>query len=354
MATIRDVAKSAGVSTATVSNVLNGRSERVSAETRERVLASVRTLKYRPTALEKNQKAILSQNLGVLVTDLTEGPLTRHGYFRDILEGALEASAMRGWSVTIFVQRMWYDVGQAVRRSYDGRCDGLIMVAPQPGNEIVQILQERGTHLVLVGSTPWLSNVSCVDIDNAAVGQQAARHLIDLKHRRLAYLSHGWEQVSSIERREAFFQEAKKAGIGDVTHIAVTRSESVKTDAEIIVDRLTSERTPPTGLFCWHDGLGAPLVAELSKRGYPVPEKFSVISVDDAPEATEVTPQLTTFANPLREIGKRAAKMIIDRLTESRETTEIVRFSSELIVRESTGLAPSQTSDPLEELINSR
>jgi LacI family transcriptional regulator len=107
MATIREVAKAAGVSTATVSNVLNGRLERVSTETQERVLATVRALKYRPTALEKNQKAILTQNVGVIVPDLTEGPLRRHNYFRNILDGVLESAALRGWSVTIFIERMW-------------------------------------------------------------------------------------------------------------------------------------------------------------------------------------------------------------------------------------------------------
>jgi DNA-binding LacI/PurR family transcriptional regulator len=343
MANLRDVARVSGVSTATVSNVLSGRSDKVSPETRERVLAAVRALKYRPTPLEQNQKAILSQNLGVLVPDLTEGPLTRHGYFRNVLDGVLEAAALRGWSITIFVERMWDNVGHAVRRSYDGRCDGLIMVAPQPGNEIIQTLHERGTPLVQVGSTPWLSNVSCVDIDNRAVGAMAARHLIGLNHRSLAYVGHEREPVSSVERREGFFQEAIRSGICEkqIAWLVVPRRNDIGgREGELVVQQLLEMREPATGLFCWHDGLGLPVSKELAKRGCRVPEHFSIISVDDAPESLAAVPPLTTFRNPLHEIGKRAAKMIIDRLVDGLDTAEIVRFAPDLIIRESTGPAP--------------
>jgi len=343
MASIRDVARAAGVSPATVSNVLNGRTEKVSPETRDRVLATVRELRYRPTALEHRQKAILTQNLGVMVSDLTEGPLVRHGYFRNVLDGVLEGAALKGWSLTIFVQRMWYDVGQAVRRSYDGRCDALVMVAPQPGNEVVQLLSERGTPLVFIGSTPWVSGISLVDLDNEAVGREAARHLVGLKHRRLAYIGYENEQVSSVERREAFFREAAELGIPatQVHWVRVARiGEDASFDGELAVRQVLSMRSAPTGLFAWHDGLAGPLVQELMRFGRRVPEDFSVISVDDAPEALDVSPKLTTFSNPLHDIGRRAATMIIDRLTEGTEGVEFIRFSPRLILRESTGNAP--------------
>jgi LacI family transcriptional regulator len=342
MASIRDVARVAQVSTATVSNVLNGRSEKVSAETRERVLAAVRSLRYRPTPLEDKQKAILSQNLGVMVPDLTV-PLGSHEYFRKVLDGVMETAALRGWSTTIFVQRMWYDVGQAVRRSYDGRCDGLVMVAPQPGNEVVQHLHERGTLVVLVGTTPWLSGVSSVDIDNEAIGVAAARHLVSLRHKRLAYVGHQLEQVSSIERRESFFNEAKRLGIPEDRFQWIRPGHDERgSDAERVVRELLSLADRPTGLFCWHDGLALPLLAELRLASCRVPEEVSVISVDDSPEDESSNPTLTSFRNPVSELGRRAAQMIIDRLVEGRDATEIVRYPSELRIRMSTGPAPAR------------
>jgi LacI family transcriptional regulator len=343
MANLRDVAKAAGVSVATVSNVLNGRLDRVSTETRERVLAAVRALKYRPTPLEKGQQAILSHNLGVLIPDLTEHPITRQGYFRNVLDGILEAAAFRGWSITIFVQRMWDDVGHVVRRSYDGRCDGIIIVAPQPGNEVVQTLSDRGSPVVQIGSTPWLPHVSSVDIDNLAVGARAAQHLIGLGHRNLAYVGHRSEQISSAERREAFFEEATRHGIPepDLTFFAIPRERGGLSEAGYVARRIQELSDCPTGIFCWHDGLGVPLVNEFSRLGMRVPEQFSVLSVDDSPESETSSPPLTSFCNPLPEIGKRAARMIIDRLTEGMDAAEVVRFAPELIVRSSTGPAPA-------------
>jgi len=342
MASLRDVAKSAGVSIATVSNVLNGHSEKVSLETRERVLASVRQLRYRPTPLEHNQKAISSQNLGVVVPDFAIGSLTNNRYFRDILDGVIEGAGVKGWSITIFLQNVWADVGLTVRRSYDGRCDGLIIVAPQPGHELVQTLHERGTPVVLVGTTPWLNNISLVDVDNTAIGVQAVRHLTSLNHRRLAYVGHEQEQISSIERREGFFMEAARAGIPkeDIHWISVPRMESEVVVARAAVQQMMSLSRPPTGLLCWHDGLATHVVSELRRSNFAVPGQVSVVSVDDAEEATRCDPPLTTFKNPLVEIGKRASRMLIEKLTEGNDATEFVRFSPEIIVRQSTGPAP--------------
>lgn len=342
MASIRDVAKEAGVSIATVSNVLNGRSDKVGFETKAKVLAAVRQLRYRPTPLEHKQKAIVNQNLGVMVPDLTEAPLTKNAYFRNIVDGVLEAAAMSGWSMTIFAQRMWDNVGHTVRRSYDGRCDGLVMVSPEPGNEVVQTLHERGTPLVLVGSTPWMGHLSCVDVDNAGIGAAAARYLIELGHKNLAYVGHDREQVSSIERRVSFTEEAMRLGIPDnrIRWMVVPRHTSNGCEGEAVVHELLENPAPPTGILCWHDGLAEPLVKSLILAGYGVPKHFSVIGVDDSPEALHCSPSITSFTNPTYEQGKRAAKMIIERLIEGSHTEQVVRFGSNLVIRESTGPAP--------------
>ena len=107
MATIREVARHAGVSIGTVSKVLNGSDERVDPEAKLRILASIRTLRYKPPPFEKNQRASVSNNLAMIVPDLFEHPLLRHGYAHRILDGVLERSAFRGWSVTIFAATMW-------------------------------------------------------------------------------------------------------------------------------------------------------------------------------------------------------------------------------------------------------
>jgi len=338
MATIRDVAKMSGVSTATVSNVLNARNDRVSLETREKVLAAVRALKYRPTALEQNQKAILTQNVGVMVPDLTQSPLLRHAYFTAILDGVVEVAAFRGWSVTIFVHNMWDDVGHAIRRSYDGRCDGLIVIAPQPGHEVVQTLHERGTPLMLVGTTPWLPHVSSVDIDNVATGRIVAEHMLALGHRRFAYAAELKEHVSSQERARGFQSAVCEAG-GEYVRLTAKEGPEIKELAERIV-AMGDDR--PTAFFGWHDTFALRLMEALQAHGLRAPEDFSVAGVNDTVDGREAKPALTTVNNPLGLIGRHAATRFLDRLTSgtATDTEEIVRFAPELIVRASTGPAP--------------
>ncbi len=343
MASLRDVAQLCGVSTATVSNVLNSRNERVSLETRQRVLAAVRELKYRPTALEKNQKAIRTQNLGVMVTDITKNPITRHGYFREVLDGIMEGAMFRGFSVTIFAEKLWDDLGLAVRRSYDGRRDGLIVIAPSTENETVAVLQERGTPLILIGATATRPGVSSVDIDNEQVGIIAAKHLLDLGHRSFAFLGDKTIVVSALEREVAFRNQLLAEGIPAERY----RANWMRDGGLLIPDLVRSWRgqgsARPTGFLIWHDAMAASFIEACRSEGIDIPEDLSIVGVDDSPEGLTCEPQITSVPQPLHLIGKRAANILIDRLAEPDLPDEVVRFSVELTIRGSTGPARDQS-----------
>jgi DNA-binding LacI/PurR family transcriptional regulator len=342
VATIREVAKAAGVSTATVSNVLNGRSDRVSSATKDRVLATVRQLKYRPTPMEKDQKAIMAQNIGLLVPNLKATHVATNSYFHSIFDGVLESAAVRGWSVTIFVQNLWYDSGKAIRRSYDGRCDGLILIAPQKEDEIVGSLVERGTPLLMVGSTPWFSGVSCVDIDNRLVGETAFRHLFNLGHRSFAFLGEVPGQVSSFERRSGFFDSARASKVPEecLFFESVSYHRDDLDGGVQYLRKLISRPEAPTGIFCWHDRLATFLVRAAKHGGFRIPQDFSILSVDNSDESQTCDPPLTTFVNPLLDIGRRAGAIMVDALTHGSDEVQIVRLPSQMLVRESTGPAP--------------
>jgi DNA-binding LacI/PurR family transcriptional regulator len=330
MATIREVAKHAGVSIGTVSKVLNGSDERVDPASKERILESIRTLRYKPPPFEKNQKAAIANNIGLIVPHLTEHPLIRQGYVHLLLDGILELAAFRGWSVTIFAQTMWDNVGNAVRRQYDGRCDGLIVVAPQPEHDIVPSLHRRGAPLVQIGSTAWLQGVSSVDIDNHEVGRIIARHFLDLGHKNIGFIAIPREQVSSVERFEGFTEILGEKA----TRFVVGREEGIEGFA-IRFAQLGASR--PTAIMTWHDGLAIELIRALREIGLRVPEDVAVASVDDSLDAQSPDMSLTTVPNPLYEIGTRAAAMTIDRVLDHSLPQEIIKLPPRLIVRESSG-----------------
>jgi LacI family transcriptional regulator len=341
MATIRDVANHCGVSTATVSHVLNGRVDRVGQDTRERVLAAVRQLRYRPPALEDKQKAILTRNLGVIVPDITKNPLLQHGYFCNVLDGVLEAALFRGWSTTIFAERMWDDLGHAIRRSYDGRCDGLVVIAPSVNSDLVTFLQQRGTPMVLVGTTATLEGVSSVDIDNVAAGATVAQHFLDLGHRRFAFLGRNRLTASSLEREQGFRTALLAAGIParDIHHFS---HEEYGEDVASAVLAMREE-VRPTAVLGWHDNSAIQAIRIFREHGLRVPEDVSVMGIDSSPESALCEPPLTTLRQPLPNLGKRAANLLIDKVEDHTHPDEVVRVSVEFILRRST--APVRQSD---------
>jgi len=340
MATLRDVASLSGVSTATVSNVLNARHDRVSAETRERVLAAVRKLRYKPTALEKNQKAILTRNLGVVVPDITKHPLLLHGYFRECLDGIMEGAMFRGWSVTVFALKMWDDLGFAIRRTYDGRCDGLIVIAPSKDNETVSTLQERGVPLVLVGTTATKPGISSVDIDNEATGASIANYFVAEGHRKFAFVGDRKNVTACLERERGFSIALKSAGVRIDSYQTFWR-DSLPMDFDLLAKTISGMGDDrPTAIFGWHDNTAVRVLEALQNEGLRVPKDVSVAGVDGSPESRACRPTLTTVPQHLHTLGKRAVGMLIDRLGEDSIPDEVVRFSTELILAESSGPAP--------------
>ncbi len=334
MATIRQVASHAGVSIGTVSKVINGLDEKVDPSTKERIWMSIRGLRYKLPAFEQNQKVAISQNLGMIVPDLTEQPLLRHGYVHLLLDGVIEVSALRGWSVTIFADKMWDNVGNAVRRKYDGRCDGLIVVAPQPDHGIVSSLNQRGTPIVQIGTTAWLDDVSSIDLDNQEVGRMVARHFLSLGHRRLGFVTGHREQISSSERFEGY----REVGGEEVCRLVIERDEGYAAFAKRFVEM---GKCRPTALMGWHDGILLGIFPHLRSEGLEIPRDLSLAGVDRTLEFPNASLNLTSIVNPVGEIGRKAAAMAIDRVLDPDLGREIIKLPTVLVVGDTSSCPPN-------------
>jgi LacI family transcriptional regulator len=359
MASVREVAKLSGVSISTVSRVLNGDNQKVSDQTRERVLAAVRELRYRPPARDEGQQSVRTQNIGVLVPDLARRPLTTNLYFAGLYEGILEAASMSGWSTTVFVERMWTDVSSSLRRTYDGHCDGLIAIAPEAKGTTVQAFWERGTPMVFVGTTSDLPQVSSVDIANTESARKAVQRLVDMGHRRIAYVGATEGIVSSKERATGYREAVRPLGYERVfftagstraasdrdRHLTMGGQEVVSEDGltlsnlrwgEDLVRRVFCGDDRPTAIIAWNDVLGHDLVTSAHLIGLEVPRDFSVLTYDDSVDAHVCVPPLTTYRQPLNEIGRRSFEMLLKRIDDPDLPEERVLFEPDLIVREST------------------
>jgi DNA-binding LacI/PurR family transcriptional regulator len=338
MATIREVAKACGVSTATVSHVLNGRFERVGEETRVRVLTKMREMGYRPPPMEERQKAINTRNLGLMAENLSYSPIFTNSYFAYVLDGILEAAGLQGWSTTIFIQRMWHaNIGHAIRRNYDGRCDGLLLLAPASESETVNLLHERGIPMVMIGATSWLKGISSVDIDNKATAAAAATYLIEKGHSRIGYIAAGYRSISSREREDGYRQAMASAGLEIRSEWVFNKWDLRDQWPDGLVDSFLEMPigVRPTAFVGWNDVLASDVVNALIQRGISVPKDVSIVSIDDGPEAGKCIPPLTTFRQPLQLIGKRSVELLIDHIGDGGRFAETVRFSTHLVERQS-------------------
>lgn len=341
MATLTDVARKSGASIATVSRVINGQPGLVADDTRERVLAAVRELRYRPTPNRVRQRSAATQNLAVILGDIEPRALTREPYFLGLFEGMLDEAAANGYSLTVHVQRLWKEAEKAVRHRFDGHCDGAIAVAPLETDELTRSLWDRGTPLVTLGADLGLAGVAVVDVDNVAAGERAVRLLQAEGHRQIAYLGVTDRIVSSRERREGCLRAAASVP-GLVLH-----AYSVGEDATERGIPLESDRTPgwiadalerafaadpaPTGLVCWNDSLARQAISALRASGKRVPEDVSVVGFDDTGG------ELTSLRQPLYDLGRTAVTALLGLVSGEPAPISSLRLPAELIVRESVG-----------------
>lgn len=320
---------------ATVSNVLNGRQERVGLATRDRVLAAVRELGYQPTVARQSRSQL--KTVGLFVGNLGPSPVVENTYFGMILEGVLESLSPLGYATSVYVERLWLKSGEKFRQRYDGRCDAAIFVAPELQSELLRQLHERGMPIVVVGTTVSELSLPTVDIDNEAVGRKKAEHLYGLGHRWVAYLAPDEDQASIQERFGGFRMEFLERGAPPPRLYQPKGVEFEALAGKYVQEWLRHEPTSrPTALAAWNDDLARRLLDQFKEAGVQVPGHVSVIGCDDSAQAAEAHPPLTTVRQPLSQIGKRAASLVLRNLESSEASLETVRYIPELILRESS------------------
>jgi LacI family transcriptional regulator len=340
MTTIRDVAAACGVSPMTVSLVLNNRG-RVSAETRERVLQAVRDLDYRPGVSESSSRRKPMNVLGVMA-DAENASLTRPGYFNSVLNGLLAATDHFEQHVLLFTRtRQILDPYVNIRQFCDGRCDGLVVLGAQDGSELVEAIHLRGFPMVMIGASAREA-IPNVDLDNLAAGARMTRTLLDLGHRRIAFVG-GPDFVKSARlRHEGYRQALKDWGIEcepalEVLNIIWPHEGALQIHSML---ELPAGRRP-TAVFGWNDGAAIGVIHVAQSLGLRVPADLSVLGIDNDPQGAECHPALTTLRQPYGKIGQAAVELLLAQVRDSSTQIHHLTFPGDLIVRKSTAPPPT-------------
>lgn len=329
-ATIRDVARAAGVGLGTVSRVLNN-SPLVSAATRQRVLDVIAELHYSPSQIAR------SFALGKTLTVATIAPFFTRPSVIERLRGIEATLAGQGYNLVVYNVETVERRDSALRDVPRGdRHDGVLIISLSLHAPEVQALQSAGLPVILIDT--MVDGMPCVGIDDVSAGQLATRHLLELGHRRIGFIGDSGEYTapfnftSSLERQRGYRLALAAAGLSP--HPGDERvGFHGRFEARVLARELLAEPDPPTALFAASDTQALGVLEAARDLGIPVPSALSVVGFDDIDAAEYLG--LTTVRQPLYETGARGTELLFMMIAGQLPTiTE--RLPVELVVRGTT------------------
>lgn len=340
MPTIQDVARYCGVSKATISRVLNNRPGRVSLETRGRILQAIRDLNYRPVRGHRDASAPLSITLGI-AGGLPGSELLNSGYHRSVVNSILASIANSRQMALMFNDYLWTgDATANIRRYCDGRCEGIILIAPPLDLPLIARLQERGFPFVLVNYSDQGGLLPYCDIDNIPCAITAVNELINHGHRRIAFISGPSTSSASLQREEGVRLALAEAGIPVIPDFISPPTENYGDERIWLLSVLSMPRhLRPTGIFCFSDKIAEVAMKVAAELKLNVPVDLSIVGFDDQ-EPTSSDLRLTTIHQPYQEITNRALAAILTQITGMGDAPQQVIVHGELVRRQSVADAP--------------
>jgi LacI family transcriptional regulator len=335
--TIQDVAREAGVSPSTVSNVLNRRWKQTSKETRERILDVARRLNYQPNAMAAALRRRSSRTIGVVVTNILNPFYT--AMVRSIQDQARQAGYTTILGNTDDDPEQERDILNTLRAK---QVDGMLIVTTGGAHETIKHVSQTGVPIVMVDRADPALNVDSIFSDNTAGAENAARYLIELGHRRIALVSGLTTGVPTrANRLQGYLKALESAGVPAPLEYREILQTSIE-NGRAAAGRLLSLPSPPTAILGTNNFLSLGVIQEVHLRGLKLPDNLSFIMFDDPEWAGLHTPGITTVDQPVEEIGARAFQMLEGRMKQRRPpgSPQQVVFAAKLIVRGSCGPPP--------------
>jgi LacI family repressor for deo operon, udp, cdd, tsx, nupC, and nupG len=335
---IKDIAALSGVSPATVSRTLSN-PDVVSKATRKKVMKAVNEAGYTPNRFGASLRTQKSGNIIVVMTDITNP--VNSGIIR-----AIESEAQKaGYAVLLGDtqglaerERHYADMTQS------GQADGMLFFSFRLPFNIKdnKALSEQLPPMVNSCEEIPLEGICKVMIDNVAGAKAAVNHLLELGHTKIAAVMGPLDTPSTLERLKGYKLALIEAGLDIDDNLII--SGNYRTEAGIsAMDKLLKLRQRPSAVFCFSDDMAIGAMSALQENGFKIPDDISVIGFDDIRYASLMSPALTTIHQPLEDIGKACMKSLLQQLNGQPAESNYTELPFTLIVRQSTGPAPSDS-----------
>ncbi len=323
-ATIRDVARRAQVSVASVSRVLNG-FEKVSDNTRQRVAEAVKALGYVPHAAARSLSMARTHSIGVVLPDL-------HGeFFSEIVRGMDRVAGERGYLLLLSSLHSGDRIGTSALRALRGRVDGALVMAPHLTDEELAETLPPGVPVVLLNTRSRTAPHTSITLDNAAGATAVAEHLLALGRRRIVQIAGPADNADAAERAAAFGAAmARESG----AKLETVRGDFSEESGEAAIQTVLGTERRFDALFAANDNMAIGALQALRRAGLRVPEDVAVAGFDDVPMARHLG--LTTVCVRIAELGRKGLTVLLDAIEGKGRSPDILH-PVELIVRDTTG-----------------
>jgi len=330
--TIKEVAKLAGVSTTTVSYVIN-KSRFVSEQTRAKVLKAIEELDYRPNIVARSLRERKTGTVGLIICDL------RNPFFSEVLQGIETYLGKKKYS--LIVTNTDYDNDkerESIDMFYSKQVDGVIVVPGENTNKHVKFLTERNIPVVLLDRKLQNLNVDVVLVNNIEGSKQLTEHLMSLGHKRIGVIAGPLNSTTGKERLEGYLKALKAHSMPEDNDL-IKIGDFKKQSGYLLTLELISLAVPPTVIFACNNLLGLGVMQALKEKKIRIPEEIGLAIFDDLPWFNYVSPSLTGVAQPSFQLGETAGRLLFEQMRKRRKKPKEVVLDVQLKIRQSAGEA---------------
>jgi DNA-binding LacI/PurR family transcriptional regulator len=336
MTTQKEIAKYAGVSAGTVSNVISG-SATVSERTRKKVLDAIRTLDYQPNLIARSLKTNRTYTLGIIVPDITIP------FFPKVIRGAELAARDQGQFLIVLDSQGSHDLEVEMMALLRQRVDGILFVTAGEDKWTAGDVRQlaAGPPIVCVDRRPEGLDVDSVCVDDSGAAEIGTTHLVEKGHRDIAIITGPPTLKNEQERLRGYETALRKANLGIRKSLIWTAGfEQKEIDAACQRGMLRSPDRP-SALFASNGVTGIGALRSLASLGFSTPADLAFATIDEVMPDELFKPAITAVIQPAHEIGYRAVEVLLDRIAnrEAKRTKSIIRLPATLVVRESSASA---------------
>jgi LacI family transcriptional regulator len=332
--TIADIARLAGVSSATVSRVINGHVGNRS-KVKQRVIKVIEETGFQPNAVAQTLALQHSSFIGLIFPNSVTSVLTQQYYIKTI-ESVTLACNQHDYNLVLFLSQSITDEEKIFSKmSRPGMLDGLIAnVGCQNGDRLIPLVKEAKIPVVLAGRCDGLDSFSYVDIDNVNAAFNAVRHLFSLGRKRVATITGPMNATDSCDRLEGFRRALMTRGLSVDEDLVVEGDYSERT-GYYAAKRLISKEID--GIFAANDEMAIGAIRAVQESGLSVPKDIAIIGFDDIAASSTTNPPLTTVRQPLGTFGNKLVELLIDQIENPEKILRKIILDTELVIRQSCG-----------------